>query len=256
MKKSELLTSALVLFLCIALFTGCGSSSTSTNNNQPASTNTKSSNQDAVEIVASGAYVSDLNGGYSTSPDPVGNVYCEYKNNSSQTIQLTSLDADFMDASGTVLSSSYTIYAPKTLAPGETGYAGAMRYNGSGITMDVQPTVKFKPVYKTVASVDNPLKVEDVQVVSEGSYGGDVNNQIVQVTVSNSSSEEISTFTIVVGLYDSEGNLIGVAKQSMGSNPIPANGKAIEDCDDLVLQSDDLSTVASLDARVDNTSAY
>lgn len=251
MKKilAAVMTAALIFTL-----SGCGSSGTT--NTSATGSNSSKDSEDAIQIVASGAYVSDLYGGNGSEPDPIGNVYCEYKNVSDKPITITSFDASFMDASGTVLDSGYTIYAPKTLNPGETGFDGAMRFSGSGLTMDVQPTVSFKPEYKTAGTVDNPLKAESVAIVSTSGYGGDVNNQIVQVTVSNSSSEEVSSFTIVVGLFDADGNLIGVAKQSMGSNPIPANGKAIEDCDDLVLQSDDLSTVVTMEAKVDATSAY
>lgn len=162
---------------------------------------------------------------YTSHYDYLG--FCEYKNTSVEDLTVKSIEFQFFDKDGVMVSSSdMSDYSREYLASGESGYAldtfasvGSL-INSSDEIADVKVNIEFEKPDKVDST---SLKVEDTEITNDYEYNTSGFAGITVVT--NPFDKDVEYYTLLVGMYDDEGKLIGVMN-SMDFEGINANSKA------------------------------
>lgn len=153
--------------------------------------------------------------------------FCEYKNTSVEDLAVASIEFQFFDKDGVMISSSdMPDYSREYVASGESGYAlDTFASFGSPVSsadeiVDVKVNIEFEKPNKE----DNTsLEVGDTEITNDYEYN--VSGFAGTTVVTNPYDKNIEYYALLVGMYDGEGNLIGVMN-SMDTNGINANSKA------------------------------
>ncbi|SDX40904.1 hypothetical protein [Eubacterium barkeri] len=225
---------SLFLFLVLSLtVSGCQSSAGNTKNENP------------VSISQSGFYVEEV------SPKSYYvNVYCEYKNTSKDPIYITGINVIGYDKSNISLGDGSVNFSSYILQPDEVGYG--IRYDAYGIKVNSAEElsrIDFKINTYKASVTDKLLSCTDTQIVQDNSFG-DVNKSVIQTTVSNDTTLNVDAdYSVIAGLLDSDNKMIGAATTLNRPNAISPNSKSRNDLQTLVLESDNLSTVKTIDVK-------
>lgn len=152
--------------------------------------------------------------------------FCEYENTSVEDLAVTSIEFQFFDKDGVMVGSSdMPEYSREYVASGESGYAldtfassGSLISSVDEIT-DVEVNIKFE---KPDEADGTSLEVENTEITNDYEYN--VSGFAGTTIITNPYDKNIEYYTLLVGMYDSDGNLIGVMN-SMDFNGINANSK-------------------------------
>lgn len=153
--------------------------------------------------------------------------FCEYKNTSAENLMVTSIEFKFYDKDGVMISSNdMPDYSREYVASGDSGYAldTFSSFNSSISSKDEIASVEVEIEYeKTDEADDTSLKVDDMEITNNYDYN--VSRFAGTTVITNPFEKDVEYFNLLAGMYDAEGNLIGVMN-SMGSNGISALSKA------------------------------
>lgn len=153
--------------------------------------------------------------------------FCEYKNTSVEDLAVTSIEFQFFDKDGVMVGSSdMPDYSREYVASGESGYAlDTFASSGSLISsVDEIADVKVNIEFEKPHEADNTsLEVGDTEITNDYEYN--VSGFAGMTVITNPYDKDIEYYQLLVGMYDGEGNLIGVMN-SMDFDGINANSKA------------------------------
>lgn len=153
--------------------------------------------------------------------------FCEYKNTSVEDLAVTSIKFQFFDKDGVMVGSSdMPDYSREYVASGKSGYAlDTFASSGSQISsVDEIADVKVNIEFEKPHEADNTsLEVGDMEITTDYDYNVSGFSGITVIT--NPYDKDIEYYQLLAGMYDGEGNLIGVM-DSMGFDGINANSKA------------------------------
>lgn len=154
--------------------------------------------------------------------------YCEYINKSEKFLQIDSVEFEYLDAEGTtVCSTDMTEYTPMYVAPGKNGYGQDTYASTEAILSDPDDVAEVKvniKYSKAKKEDDNTLIVGDMEMIHN--YDSNVSGFAAQTTVENPYAKKVENYLLLAGMYDGDGQLIGVMDAMMNSENIGANGKA------------------------------
>lgn len=152
--------------------------------------------------------------------------FCEYKNTSVEDLAVTSIEFQFFDKDGVMVGSSdMPDYSREYVASGESGYALDTFASSSSLISsvdeiaDVEVNIEFE---KPDEADSTSLEVGNTEITNDYEYN--VSGFAGTIIITNPYDKDIEYYTLLVGMYDSEGNLIGVMN-SMDFNGINANSK-------------------------------
>lgn len=153
--------------------------------------------------------------------------FCEYKNTSVEDLSVKSIEFQFFDKDGVMISSSdMSNYSREYLASGESGYAldtfasAGSLISSSDEIADVKVNIEFEKPDKADST---SLKVDDTEIINNYEYN--VSGFAGTTVVTNPYDKNVEYYTLLAGMYDGEGKLIGVMN-SMDADGINANSKA------------------------------
>lgn len=153
--------------------------------------------------------------------------FCEYKNTSVEDLAVTSIEFQFFDKDGVMVGSSdMPDYSREYVASGESGYAlDTFASSSSSISSvdeiaDVKVNIEFE---KPDEADGTSLEVGDMEITNDYEYN--VSGFAGITVITNPYDKDIEYYDLLAGMYDSEGNLIGVM-DSMNTDGINANSKA------------------------------
>jgi hypothetical protein len=153
--------------------------------------------------------------------------FCEYKNTSVEDLAVTSIEFQFFDKDGVMIASSdMPDYSREYVASGESGYAlDTFDSAGSPVSsadeiVNVKVNIEFE---KPNESDNTSLEVGDTEIINDYAYN--VSGFAGITVVTNPYDKDIEYYALLAGMYDGEGNLIGVM-DSMDTDGINANSKA------------------------------
>lgn len=162
---------------------------------------------------------------FATSYEYLG--FCEYKNTSVENLVVTSMEFQFFDKDGVMIGSSdMPNYSREYLASGDSGYAldTFSSFSSSISSLDEIADVKVEIGYeKNNDSDGTSLEVDDMKITNDYDYN--VSEFAGTTVITNPYDKDIEYFNLLAGMYDVEGNLIGVM-DSMDTNGINAMSKA------------------------------
>lgn len=142
------------------------------------------------------------------------NYSAEIKNTGDATAHLGSIQVNYIDEAGAVIGTSDMITpVPDTLLPGETAYIGETTIANAADKpeqiVDATVNIDFKK------TTDEPTILETENVNFKEVKNGFSGPYIVTGTVKNPHDELVDDVRLAAGLYDNEGKLIGVLKESL-----------------------------------------
>lgn len=153
--------------------------------------------------------------------------FCEYKNTSVENLMVTSIEFQFFDKDGVMVGSSDSPdYSREYVAGGESGYAldtfasFGMPISSANEIADVEVNIKFK---KPDEADNTSLEVGDMEITNDYEYN--VSGFAGITVITNPYDKDIEYYQLLAGMYDGEGNLIGVM-DSMNFDGINANSKS------------------------------
>lgn len=153
--------------------------------------------------------------------------FCEYKNTSIEDLAVTSIEFQFFDKDGVMIGSSdMPGYSRKYVASGESGYAldSFSSFNSPISSADEIADVKITIEFEKPNEADNTsLEVGDTEITNDYEYN--VSGFAGTTVITNPYDKDIKYYALLVGMYDGDGNLIGVM-DSMDTGGINANSKA------------------------------
>lgn len=153
--------------------------------------------------------------------------FCEYKNTSVEDLTVRSIEFQFFDKDGVMIGSSdMPDYSREYVASGESGYAlDTFASSGSIISsideiVDVKVNIEFE---KPNEADNTSLEVGNTEITNDYEYN--VSGFAGITVITNPYDKKIEYYKLLVGMYDSEGKLIGVM-DSMDFDGINADSKA------------------------------
>lgn len=153
--------------------------------------------------------------------------FCEYKNTSEEDLKVTSVEFQYFDKDGVMISSNdMPDYSREYVASGDSGYAldTYSSYKSSVSNWDEIATVEVIISYeKPNSSDDTSLEVEGMEITNDYDYN--VSGFAGTTVVTNPYDKDVEYFKLLAGMYDADGKLIGVM-YSMDSSGINAASKA------------------------------
>ncbi|ARK25374.1 hypothetical protein SporoP37_12385 [Sporosarcina sp. P37] len=150
--------------------------------------------------------------------DSIGTVWTNYsaeiKNTGDAIADLGSIQINFVDDSGAIVGTSDMVTpVPNTLSPGETAYIGDTAMLNAVDKADVVADVTVNIDFSKTTDAAMLLETENVNFrETNNDYG---NPYVVTGTVQNPTEELVDDVRLAAGLYDSEGKLIGVLKETL-----------------------------------------
>lgn len=175
-------------------------------------------------VIDKGYYVykSDIS---SSGYDYLG--YCEYKNTSVENLSVTSVEFQFFDKDGVMIASSDSAeYSRDYLAGGESGYSldTYASFNSTISSEDEIANVEVNIKYEKNMEADSTsLEVEDMKITNDYDYN--VSGFAGTTVVTNPYNKDVEYFSLLAGMYDKDGKLIGVM-DSMDNNQIKSKSKS------------------------------
>lgn len=175
-------------------------------------------------VIDKGYYVykSDIS---SSGYDYLG--YCEYKNTSVENLSVTSVEFQFFDKDGVLIASSDSAeYSRDYLAGGESGYSldTYVSFNSTISSADEIANVEVNIKYeKNIEADSTSLEVEDMKITNDYDYN--VSGFAGTTVVTNPYNKDVEYFSLLAGMYDKDGKLIGVM-DSMDNNQIKSKSKS------------------------------
>jgi len=153
--------------------------------------------------------------------------FCENKNKSVENLVVTSIEFQFFDKDGVMIgSSNMPDYSREYVASGESGYAldtfasfGSIISSIDEIT-DVQVNIEFE---KPNDADNTSLEVGDTEITNNYKYN--VSGFAGTTVITNPYDKKIEYYKLLIGMYNSEGKLIGVM-DSIDFDGINASSKA------------------------------
>lgn len=153
--------------------------------------------------------------------------FCEYKNTSVEDLMVRSIEFQFFDKDGVMIGSSdMPDYSREYVASGESGYAlDTFASSGSIISsideiVDIKVNIEFE---KPNEANNTSLEVGNTEITNDYEYN--VSGFAGITVITNPYDKKIEYYKLLVGMYDSEGKLIGVM-DSMDFDGINADSKA------------------------------
>ena len=154
--------------------------------------------------------------------------YCGFSNKSEKYLQIESVEFEYLDSEGTtVCSNDMSEYTPEYVAPGKDGYAQDTYASTEAIIKDPDDVAEVKvdiKYSKAKKEDDNTLIVGDMEMIHNYDYN--VSGFAAETTVENPYAKKAENYMLLAGMYDSDGNLIGVMDAMMNSENVSAQGKA------------------------------
>lgn len=158
--------------------------------------------------------------------------FASYKNRSKTTLKITGIEIEYQDKDGTTLANEddtdFITHSRDYIKEGETGYV-LEDFVSTNIS-NPESVTKFliNVKYEAMAEddEDNSLIVKDVSIKRDYAY--DVSGFAGTVSIENPSKKTVEYCTVLTGMYDKDGKLIGVM-ESMDTPKIRGNSKAILD---------------------------
>lgn len=153
--------------------------------------------------------------------------YASVENKSRVPLDINEIEFQYVDGDGvTVTGTDMVDYAPKYLAGSKIAYA-MDTYAGTNATLrseeDVQEIVVN--VDYSRASSEDPDTLEVGEITRFNDYAYNTSHFAGEAVIANPHNKDVEYYTFLVGMYDSEDNLIGVMN-SFDTTPINANSKA------------------------------
>lgn len=153
--------------------------------------------------------------------------FCAYKNTSVEDLKVTSVEFQYFDKDGVMISSNdMPDYSREYVASGDNGFA-LDTYSSSKASVRSPDEIAAVEVIisyeKPSSSDDTSLDVESMEITNDYDYN--VSGFAGTTVVTNPYDKDIEYFKLLVGMYDADGNLIGVMN-SMSANGINASSKA------------------------------
>jgi hypothetical protein len=175
-------------------------------------------------VINKGSYVyeSDIS---SSGYDYLG--FCEYKNTSSENLKVNSVEFQYFDKDNVMIGSNdMPEYSLDYLKSGASGYAldTFSSYNFAVSSSDEIARVEVFIDYDKATGADTTsLEVGDMEITN--SYEFNFSGFAGTVVITNPYDNNAENFSLLAGMYDSDGNLVGVM-DSMDSNGIAARSQA------------------------------
>lgn len=152
--------------------------------------------------------------------------FCEYKNTSVEDLAVKSIEFQFFDKDGVMISSNdRPDYSREYVASGESGLALDIfssfntAISGSDEIADVKVNIEFD---KPEEPDNTSLEVGETEITN--SYDYNVSGFAGTTVITNPYEKNIEQYMLLTGMYDGEGKLIGVMN-SMDTSRINANSK-------------------------------
>ena len=175
-------------------------------------------------VINKGYYVYD-SGVSSSGLDYLG--FCEYKNTSSENLKVNSIEFQYFDKDNVMVGSSdMPEYSLDYLESGASGYAldTYSSFNSVISSSDEIARVDVLIDYgKTTSDDTTSLQVGDMEITNNYDYN--VSGFAGTAVVTNPYDKNAEYFSLLAGMYDADGNLVGVM-DSMDSNGIAAGAQA------------------------------
>ena len=175
-------------------------------------------------VINKGYYVYD-SGVSSSGLDYLG--FCEYKNTSSENLKVNSIEFQYFDKDNVMVGSSdMPEYSLDYLESGASGYAldTYSSFNSVISSSDEIARVDVLIDYgKTTGADTTSLQVGDMEITNN--YDNNVSGFAGTAVVTNPYDKNAEYFSLLAGMYDADGNLVGVM-DSMDSNGIAAGAQA------------------------------
>lgn len=153
--------------------------------------------------------------------------FCEYKNTSSENLEVNSIEFRFFDKDEVLIGSSdMPDYSREYLESGASGYAldTFSSFNSSISSSDEIVRVDVVIDYEKTSGKDTrSLEVGEMEITNNYEYN--VSHFAGTTIVTNPYEQDVEYFSLLAGMYDSEGKLIGVMS-SMDTNTIVAGSKS------------------------------
>lgn len=153
--------------------------------------------------------------------------FCEYKNTSVEDLTVTSIEFQFFDKDGVMIGSSdMPDYSREYVASGDSGYAldTFSSFNSSISSSDEIANVEVNIEYEKTSNSDGTsLEVGNMEITNDYDYN--VSGFAGTTVITNPYNKDVEYFSLLAGMYDEEGKLIGVIN-SMDTNGINAMSKA------------------------------
>lgn len=154
--------------------------------------------------------------------------FCEYTNTSQEDIKIQSIELQYFDKDGVMISSTTVPrYSREYLSSGEFGFVldTYSSFNSSINSSDEIADMKINIDFIKPTEPDNTsLQVGDIEIINNYRYN--VSGFAANTTLTNPYDKNIKYYSLLAGMYDKDGNLIGVMEASLGINGINANSKA------------------------------
>ncbi|MGE7601862.1 hypothetical protein ACQKL5_05065 [Peribacillus sp. NPDC097675] len=202
------------ILMVVLLLTACSGEEQTVSTENGSATNTKAEQKDKKE--AKVEIIQETFGAWKDSIDSVWvNYSAEVKNTGNAPASLRDIQINFEGEDGSVLGTASMITAtPEVIMPGETAYIGE-----STILESVKDPKLLNKAYSNIdfdTTDEEPvyLKTENVKV---NALRGDFSDNPYSVTGNaiNDGDEKADDIRLASGLYDEEGNLLGVLNGSL-----------------------------------------
>ncbi len=207
MKK--IVSMLLVMAICCGLLMGCGGSKTATGTVTSEDNEEPKQEEPKLEVSQQKYYVYDDGvSGYAIA------AFCEIKNTGNIPVGINSVTVQYEKADGTSLGDNgYPEFAPLVLEPGEIGFVVSNEMAGMYTINAPEDVAKMNVSIDYGAAKDkqNVLNVSNEQIVDTPF---NPTQKGVSCTVNNPGEKDTEYFTLLVGMYDASGNLIGVTFNS------------------------------------------
>ncbi len=152
--------------------------------------------------------------------------FCSFENRSRVTLDVSKVEFQYIDKDGVTIGGTDMVdYAPQYLAGATTGYA-LDNYGTRQVTLATEDAIQEIIVnvdYSRASSEgDTTLEVGDITRIDDYQYNQ--SHFAGEAIISNPFDKNVEYYEFLVGMYDANGQLIGVM-DSIDNTPINANSK-------------------------------